>query len=240
LQGDQFDATMNYLFGGRTIEYAIGSHLDKSMVRDQGWDPTHPLDGPGFAHAIAGLLELYPREVTEVQLNLLDSHDTARFLTMARGDVTALQLATLFQMCYPGAPSIYYGDEIGIEGGRDPDSRRTFPWDPARWNMDLLAFFKQAIAMRHAHPALRTGAYQPLYANDGVYCFARSLGDDYVVVALNNTRAHRNLHLPLGEALAGKGPWQILIGAGQATVHDNVLEIQLPARGGIALAPPAG
>ncbi len=130
LQGDEFDAVMNYLFAERTIAFTVGSHLERALVRNQGWDPTHPLDGSDFAASIEYLLHLYPREVTEVQLNLLDSHDTARFLTMARGDVTALKLATLFQMTYPGAPSIYYGDEIGLEGRRDPDSRRAFPWDP--------------------------------------------------------------------------------------------------------------
>ena len=60
-------------------------------------------------------------------LNLLDSHDMARFLTLARGDETALKLATLFQMTYPGAPSIYYGDEIGLSGAHDPVQPRRFP-----------------------------------------------------------------------------------------------------------------
>ncbi|HUS14198.1 MAG TPA: glycoside hydrolase family 13 protein [Chloroflexia bacterium] len=238
LQGDQFDAVMNYLFAERVIAFTIGAHLDKPLVRDQGWDPGHPLDGAGFALAIGTLLDLYPTEITEVQLNLLDSHDTARFLTMARGDVTALTLATLFQMTYPGAPSIYYGDEIGMEGRRDPDCRRTFPWDPARWNMGLRDYFKQAIAMRRAHPALRTGVYQGLYASDGVYAFARALGDDYVVVAMNTSRARRLLHLPVTDALSGSGPWQILLGEGQAVVQGSVLEVALPPRGGLALAPP--
>ncbi|HMA33049.1 MAG TPA: glycoside hydrolase family 13 protein [Chloroflexia bacterium] len=239
LQGDQFDAVMNYLFAERVIAYTIGSHLDKPLVRDQGWDPTRPLDGAGFANAIADLLALYPRAVTEVQLNLLDSHDTARFLSMARGDLTALTLATLFQMSYPGTPSIYYGDEIGLEGRRDPDCRRTFPWDESRWNHELRAYFKQAIALRQAHPALRTGDYQPLYATDGVYAFARRLGEDYVMVALNTARARRHLHLPLAAPLAGRGPWQLLIGEGTATVQGELLEIAVPPRTGVALAPPA-
>jgi cyclomaltodextrinase / maltogenic alpha-amylase / neopullulanase len=238
LQGDQFDAVMNYLFGERVIAYTIGAGLDRALVRDQGWNPTEPLDGPGFAAAISYLLDLYPREITEVQLNLLDSHDTARFLSMARGDVTALTLATLFQMSFPGAPSVYYGDEIGIEGRRDPDCRRTFPWDESAWNHDLRAFFKAAIALRHAHPALRTGAYQPLYAADGVYAFARSLGDEYIVVALNATRAPRNLHLPLAENRAGKGPWETVLGQASVSVDGAMLEVRLPARSGAALTPP--
>jgi len=240
LQGDQFDAVMNYLFAERVIAYTIGAHLDKPLVRDQGWNPGQPLDGNGFAQAIQYLLDLYPREVTEVQLNLLDSHDTARFLSMAHGDVSALRLATLFQMCYPGAPSIYYGDEIGMEGRRDPDCRRTFPWDESAWNSDLRAYFKQAIALRHAHPALRTGSYTSLYASDGVYAFARRLDDDYVVVALNTARAKRNIHLPLAESPAGQGSWRVLLGEGTAGVHGAVLDLALPPRTGLVLTPPVG
>jgi glycosidase len=240
LQGDQFDATMNYLFGERVIAFTIGSHLDKALVRDQGWNPTHALDGSGFAQAIAQLLDFYPREITEVQLNLLDSHDTARFLSMARGDVTALRLATLFQMCYPGAPSIYYGDEIGLEGRRDPDCRRSFPWDESAWNHELRAFFKQAIAMRHAHPALRTGTYAGIYAHNGVYAFARELGDDYVLVVLNSARSKRTLHLPLAPERVNGAPWTVLIGEGTAQVQDSNLDITLPARSGLALSPPRG
>jgi cyclomaltodextrinase len=240
LMGDQFDAVMNYLFGERVIAFTVGAHLDKPLVRGQSWDPSHPLDGAGFANAVAFLLDLYPRDVTEVQLNLLDSHDTSRFLSMARGDETALRLATLFQMSYPGAPSIYYGDEIGMQGGRDPDSRRSFPWDPTRWNVELRDYFKAAIAMRHAHPALRTGAYRSLYAADGVYAFARSLGDDYVVVAMNTARARRVVALPLMDHLVGTTPWPVLLGQADVTVHGNVLEIALPPRGGVALCLPPG
>ena len=65
-------------------------------------------------------------------LNLLGSHDMARFLTLARGDLSALRLATAFQMTYPGAPSIYYGDEIGMAGGHDPANRGAFPWHKHR------------------------------------------------------------------------------------------------------------
>ena len=238
LQGDQFDAVMNYLFGERVIAYMIGSHLDRGLLHGQSWNPAHPLDGPGFAAGIEYLLNLYPREVTEVQLNLLDSHDTARFLTMARGDVSALRLATLFQMSYPGAPSVYYGDEIGLQGGRDPDCRRAFPWDLQAWDLELRAYFKAAIALRHGHPALRTGTYQALYAADGVYVFARSLDSDYVLIALNTARARRNVHLPLTEAQTAKGPWPVLLGEGSVTVQGSTLEIGLPPRGGIALAAP--
>ena len=91
-------------------------------------------------------------------LNLLGSHDMARFITLAKGDQTALRLATLFQMTYPGAPSVYYGDEIGMAGGHDPANRGAFPWQkPETWDTDLLHEFQRLIALRRARPALRRG-----------------------------------------------------------------------------------
>ena len=84
-------------------------------------------------------------------LNLLGSHDMARFFSLARGDKSALRLATLFQMIYPGAPSIYYGDEIGMTGGHDPANRGAFPWHkPESWDRDLLHEFQRLIALRRA------------------------------------------------------------------------------------------
>ena len=92
-------------------------------------------------------MKLYHPNVTAVMLNLLDSHDMARFVTLARGDVSALRLATLFQMTYPGAPSIYYGDEIGLAGAHDPFNRAAFPWEATDWDMDLLHDFQKMIAL---------------------------------------------------------------------------------------------
>ena len=90
-------------------------------------------------------------------MNLLDSHDTARFISIAKGDTAALRMATLFQMTYPGAPSVYYGDEIGMLGGKDPDCRRAFPWEtPGKWDNALLQYFKDCIALRKKYAARQT------------------------------------------------------------------------------------
>jgi cyclomaltodextrinase / maltogenic alpha-amylase / neopullulanase len=135
-------------------------------------------------------------------LNLLSSHDMARFVTLARGDTSALRLATMFQMTYPGAPSIYYGDEIGLQGRHDPANRAAFPWDSERWDMSLLHDFQRLIALRHARPALRRGSYTPLYATDDVHAHLRQLGDESVVVVLNTSRATRRVDIPLLDRLA--------------------------------------
>jgi neopullulanase len=136
-------------------------------------------------------------------LNLLGSHDMARFLSLARGDKSALRLATLFQMTYLGAPSIYYGDEIGMSGGHDPANRGAFPWHQHEtWDTDLLHDFQRFIALRHQRPALRRGSFQFLRAKDAVIAFARQLADETIVVLFNAGRETKPLDLPLGSLVA--------------------------------------
>jgi len=192
-----------------------------------------------FADAIDHMLALYDWEVTGVQLNLLSSHDMPRFLTLVQGDREALQLATLFQMTFPGAPCVYYGDEIGMEGRHDPDCRRAFPWDEAHWDADLLAFFRRAIALRHAHPALRRGRYLRLYADDqrGVYAFARQGEEETLVVVLNNGRADYGLDVPVRDLFADGTPLRDLWAGGRAqVVAGRVTGATLPPRSGVVLA----
>jgi cyclomaltodextrinase / maltogenic alpha-amylase / neopullulanase len=186
LQGDQFDSVMNYLFTRACLSFFI-RHLDITTVQGTGYaGQLKPgLDAAAFGTTISELLKLYPPEITNVQLNLLDSHDTARFLTSAENDDSALRLATLFQMCYPGAPCIYYGDEVGLAGHKDPDCRRSFPWEQDKWNGPLRNFFKKAIRLRHMHPALRHGSYDQIFAQGTAYVFGRSDGQEKLVVALN-------------------------------------------------------
>ena len=106
-------------------------------------------------------------------------------------DHSALRLCVLFQMTLPGAPCIYYGDEIGLSAAQDPFCRAAFPWqDQGQWDHHLLAFYRRAIAMRHHTPALRTGAFQRLHTGAGIYAFARTLPGQHTVVIVNTeTRA---------------------------------------------------
>ena len=177
-----------------------------------GYSHIHALDAAGFARAIDDLLSLYPPAVTQCQFNLIGSHDTARLLTMARNDESAVRLCLLFLMTFPGAPCIYYGDEIGMTGGKDPDCRGGFPWAQSRWRQDLLAYTRRCIALRHAHPALRTGEFLPLQAEAGVYAFARRLGGETLVVAFNTSRGRR-VRWPCRQATCcrrdrrGRMPW---------------------------------
>ena len=149
LQGDQFDASMNYPVTGACLSFLTGPHLDLNTTLQAGGyrGLVSRIDANEFADRIDGILGMYDPDVTRVQLNLLDSHDTPRFLTCASGDLASLKLALSFLFTYPGAPCIFYGDEIGLSGRHDPECRQPFPWDPARWNSELLDFVKSLVTL---------------------------------------------------------------------------------------------
>ncbi|MBU2611184.1 MAG: glycoside hydrolase family 13 protein [Chloroflexi bacterium] len=145
------------------------------------------LDMPHFVEKVEGLLKTYPRENVYAMYVPLGSHDTERLFTKVERSAEKTKLAFLFQFAYPGAPAIYYGDEIGLEGEKDPDCRRAFPWDQKDWNVELRHWVKTLIALRKQHPALRRGDFQRLFMDDsnGRYVFASTLGEEKIVVALN-------------------------------------------------------
>lgn len=184
LDGTQFDGVMNYLFAGPTIAFTAGDRVDLEQVQSQSYHPYPPLFAAEYAEKVQELLQLYSWEIQLTQLNLLASHDTARLISIAGEDKASVELATLLLLTFPGSPSIYYGDEVGLPGRLDPDSRRGFPLE-ANWNRDILDCHRQLIALRHAYPALRMGTYEFIHAQAQTYIFARILGAEEIVVAVN-------------------------------------------------------
>jgi len=239
-KGDMWDAVMNYMFTRACIPFFIGPDVNEDELRPTSLYPIGPFDAESFRANIEGLLRLYPWSVTQVMLNLLGSHDMARFLTLARGDLSALRLATLFQMTYPGAPSIYYGDEIGLTGGHDPANRGAFPWHrPETWDTDLLHDFQRMIALRHDRPALRRGTFTVLHAADGVFAYARQLGDETLVIALNVSKETRRLDLPLQGLVAdGTGFEEIWRRSSVVAEQGAVRDLSVPPRAGRVFATP--
>ena len=204
LQGDMWDAVMNYLFTRACIAFFIGENTDVDEIRRTSFRTVDEQGAPAFRAAIDRLIGHYHPNITAVLMNLLSSHDMPRFVTLARGDQSALRLATLFQMTYPGAPSIYYGDEIGMAGGHDPANRAAFPWHKTDdWDRDLLHEFQRLIALRNAHPALRRGSFVPLFAEDDVFAFLRQHEGETFVIALNSARATRRIDLDLSDVFSG-------------------------------------
>jgi len=237
LTGDSFDATMNYGFNRACYGFFGGPCLDVS--EPIGGFEIAVLDGIGFAADIDRLLHLYDWDVTLAQYNLLSSHDEPRFLSMVRGDTRRLRLATLFQMTFPGAPSVYYGDEIGMEGGPDPDCRRAFPWDERQWDSGLWQDFRRFIALRTAHRSLRRGTYNELLVSGDAYVFARQDADETVVVALNVADEAVNLTLDLSK-LPGDCHTDVAVledawSGGEVRAEGGRLELRVPALDGRVL-----
>ncbi|MEA4910266.1 MAG: alpha-amylase family glycosyl hydrolase [Anaerolineaceae bacterium] len=239
LQGDQFDGVMNYLlaygvwgfFGGPAVEPAA---IGPWMTHAGGWMPA---DAPGFLQLAGDLLQRYPRPAVLAQLNLLDSHDTARFHTLLQGRRDLFRLATLFQMTYPGAPCIYYGNEIGLEGSHDPDNRRAFPWDESRWDHELRGYVQDCVRERHAHRALRDGEFLPLYAEGQRLLYARRSPRETLLVAINRAEQPWRPEAPLQELLPEGSGLRVALGpAGQARVFQGRLDgLTLPPFSGALL-----
>ena len=187
LQGDQFDAVMNYLFTAASLSFFAGSHLNMNIVTQAGGlkDRVRAMHAYDFAGEVDRILNIYPPDITASQLNLLDSHDMPRFLSCVSGDKTSLKLAWLFMFTISGAPCLFYGDEVGVDGAHDPHCRKSFPWDETKWDKDLLAYVKNCIALRKEHPALTRGEYKRVYAEGDVMVFSRSYEGTDITVAFN-------------------------------------------------------
>lgn len=200
LQGDQFDAVMNYLFTEAALAFAGREHVIEDAGETRSYAPWPGIDATAYAGKIERVLGLYDWNVNLSQMNLLDSHDTARALTLFGGDRRSLELAMLLMVAFPGAPTVYYGDEIGLDGGL-PDrwARKTFPWYARdRWDHELRSIYQRLIATRRETPALRTGAYQTLHATTDLYVAARRLAGDTVILAINTGRAEESWTAPNG------------------------------------------
>lgn len=234
LQGEHFDAVMNYVFSRAVWGFCGGEALE-TAYRPGGFI-LRPLDGGEFARAVDRMLSLYPWEATQVQLNLLDSHDTPRLINLFRGDRRRVRVAVLLQMTFPGAPCIYYGDEIGLEGGPDPDCRRAFPWDEERWDRGLLEWYRRCIGLRHALPALRRGEFRRLYVDPTVYAFARYLpGETPVLVAVNVGAAVASPVIPVGGLWADGVRLTDRISGAVWPVADGAVRPTIPPLSGVVL-----
>ncbi|RLE00318.1 MAG: alpha-amylase [Bacteroidetes bacterium] len=173
-----FDGLMNYPVRDGVIGFLMGN-----------------LAADGFSEMINRQLNQYDRENVFAMYNTLGSHDTVRIKTELGGDQKKLKMAYSFLMAYPGAPAIYYGDEIGVEGGKDPDCRKAFPWDEKDWDHDLRNYLQKLINIRKRKSVLRRGSYQKVIVDSkkGLYAFARKLGGESLLTVLNASGARRNI-----------------------------------------------
>lgn len=228
LQGDQFDAVMNYIFAWSAMSFFGAKTLAHYPRQHYHLKPRHAAE---FAEVINMMHGLYDWEINYVQLNLFDSHDTARALWVMGEDKDALKLCALYQMTMPGAPCVYYGTEVGMTGLDDPYCRAAFPWHaPQSWDNGLLEHYKRAIALRHAHPVLRTGDFEIVHAEGDVLVYRRKLNDTTAIVAFNVGETSQTVQIDGVE-----GNFHDVWGQAGTLNADGNLALTLPPRDGVVL-----
>lgn len=239
LAGDQFDAVMNYQFTRACICFFLTvDEQVRRLTAHHSYGEVEAWDATIFSTHVEEALEWYPPAVAYAQLNLLGSHDTARFLTLAKEEVAAYKMAALMMMAYPGAPMIYYGDEIGMLGGKDPACRGSMLWDQSTWNRELGETVKGYIAMRKKYASLRRGGYSHLYAQGQAYVFARQGEAETVIIGLNAGQAPVHLDLDVAAVLADGANLREEWGNGRFRIEKGKLkDLTIPARtGGVWVA----
>ena len=134
-------------------------------------------------------------------------------------------------MVLPGAPCLYYGTEVGMTGGPDPDCRRAFPWhDESSWDSGLLDFTRRAIALRKAHPALRRGRFETLYAHEDIVIFGRQMAGDAAVIAFNAGHETQNLTCAVDDYLPDGALSDVWGGLPARVSHGTLRHLSLPPR----------
>lgn len=223
--GDTFDSTMNYIFRNALLEYAGGG---KARL---------------LYHNFELMREVYPPQSFHALMNLLSTHDAARSLHVFgyESDATdaekirvakqRLRLAVFFQMIYPGAPAVYYGDEVGVTGGDDPYNRAPYPWADKGGKPDLalLADFRQLIKMRKDHAILRHGTLDaPLYLDDNVIVLIRRSDGETAITATNNASSPHTVSVKLPADANATGFIDALTGA-RVDAKNGTIDITIPA-----------
>lgn len=238
LLGDMYDSVMNYVFRNAVLSYVNGG------------------DSADATKTLEKMRERYPKEAYYAMMNLIGSHDTSRLLSSLDGveddrkqkDVAhafptyegtsdlAKQkqyLAAFMQFTYAGAPTIYYGDEIGMVGADDPDNRRGFTW--GQGSKELVSWYAKLAKIRSEYTALRTGSMEPITVDDNVMGYVRRDDDDTMVVLMNNAQIEKEVILDLNAADVTADQLTDLISGGRYSVTDGKVTIKVPALSGVIL-----
>ena len=179
--GKRLDSVMNYMF--------------RDAVRD--YFGLEVISANEFNSRINRMLGLYKKDTLDVLYNLIDSHDTERFLFYCKEDTSKLKLASAFQMLFIGAPAIYYGDEVGLTGDNDPDCRRCMEWDESKQNRELLLWYKKLIRLRKEHTAIRNGSFRTVSVNDqeDIISFDRISEDETIRVIIRRSSSDKEVRI---------------------------------------------
>jgi glycosidase len=249
--GDELDTTMNYRFRRALIGFINGETHDPNQGFVRG------LNVDEFDSVLHSIEEDYPAPAFLTAMNLVGTHDTQRILwvltpgarnreekefnaaNLAEGKAK-LKLLAIIQMTLPGAPTMYYGDEVGLTGDTDPDDRRTFPWD--NQDLDLLNHYQTLTGLRHANTFLRTGSYDRLYTHndDGTYAYGRKDTSGAAVVAVNNDTVAHDLTINLASYVPEGTVLTDGLNGGTYTVSGGQITVSVAGLWGAILITPPG
>lgn len=175
LRGDQYDSIMNYAFTKACLDYFARNTFDAKAM----------------AEKLSGNLMRNTEPVNRMMLNLLDSHDTHRFFSEIGCDKDKLLAAIALEMVYIGAPCLYYGTEICMEGGYDPDSRRGFDWDESHWDKKVWKEIQRLTHMRKRRQ-IKNGDIS-IYEKNELLCIERSCGKEKIMLCMNMTDTEKTV-----------------------------------------------
>ncbi|MQR96793.1 glycoside hydrolase family 13 protein [Fictibacillus phosphorivorans] len=184
LQGDQFDAVMNYPFTNAALDFVAKETIDAKV----------------FAEKITAVLHMYPENVNEAAFNLLGSHDTKRVLTFCDENKDKMKLLFLLMLTFKGTPCIYYGDEIGMTGGNDPGCRKCMEWDETKQDLDLFNHIQSLLTLRQNHKVLANdGEIKFINATEQTLVFERSTEEESIWILLNASENSADLSIEIPE-----------------------------------------
>ncbi len=190
LQGDEFDAVMNYRFREAALAFIAEERIDAQSFINRINEPN--LD--------------YPTQAVYSLQNLIDSHDTERFLYSSEGNKDKLKMAAALQFIYPGAPMVYYGTEIGLSGASDPDTRRTMIWKERpngnRPDHELYHYYSKLASIRQENEVLRTAGveFASLKSESKVVIIKREDKNGKIYTVLNASDRAKNIKLEIENA----------------------------------------
>jgi glycosidase len=243
LRGDRADTTMNYRLRDAVIGFLAPGPFDSKGFADSG----RIIAPSEFAARMASIREDYPDAAYYSLMNLLDSHDTERLrwtltpseettagkelnaANIAEGK-TRQQIASLIQFTVPGAPTVFYGDEVGVTGDDDPDDRRTYPWADKGGSPDQAMFnhYKALNTLRSTNGVLTSGDFKMLLADDanGVVVYGRKTGSQAAIIIVNRSNQTQSAkfsvagYLPDGITLTRK----YIVGNGDSSIAPGAIK----------------
>lgn len=210
LQGDEWDTVMNYdAFMEPVTWFLTGMQKHSDEFRQDMLG-----NAQAFFVAMNHTMSRLVGQSFSIAMNELSNHDHSRFLTRTNRIVGRLTTkdaeaantninkavfkeAVVMQMTWPGAPTIYYGDEAGVCGWTDPDNRRTYPW--GNEDLELIEFHKDVIKMHKENPALRHGSYKPLLEEYNLISYGRFVDNNVIIVVVNNNDDEKHARIPVWE-----------------------------------------